>query len=56
MWLIWIPVQWDNPITWSEFAEIAEKCTTDDYVGAHIIMDHGEGLPYALEPMYPLRR
>lgn len=42
----------DNPITWSEFAEIAEKCTTDDYVGAHIIMDHGEGLPYALEPMY----
>ncbi|WP_418419182.1 ABC transporter substrate-binding protein [Blautia sp.] len=42
----------ENPITWSEFAEIAEKCTTDDYVGAHIIMDHGEGLPYALEPMY----
>ena len=42
----------ENPITWSEFAEIAEKCTTDDYVGAHIIMDQGEGLPYALEPMY----
>lgn len=42
----------DNPITWAEMAEIAEKCTTDDYVGAHIIMDHGEGLPYALEPMY----
>ena len=42
----------ENPITWSEFAEIAEKCTTDEYVGAHIIMDHGEGLPYALEPMY----
>ncbi|SEL07423.1 extracellular solute-binding protein [Pseudobutyrivibrio ruminis] len=42
----------DNPITWSEMAEIAEKCTTDSYVGTHIIMDHGEGIPYALEPMY----
>ena len=42
----------DNPITWDEMAEIAEKCTTDNYVGTHIIMDHGEGLPYALEPMY----
>lgn len=42
----------ENPITLTEMAEIAEKCTTDDYVGAHIIMDHGEGLPYALEPMY----
>lgn len=42
----------DNPLTWSEYKEIAEKCTTDDYVGAHIIMDHGEGLPYALEPMF----
>lgn len=42
----------ENPLTWSEVAEIAEKCTTDDYVGTHIIMDHGEGLPYALEPMY----
>lgn len=42
----------DNPIIWSELAEIAEKCTTEDYVGTHIIMDHGEGLPYALEPMY----
>ena len=29
----------DNPITWDEMAEIAEKCTTDNYVGAHIIMD-----------------
>lgn len=42
----------ENPLTWAEVAEIAEKCTTDDYVGTHIIMDHGEGLPYALEPMY----
>ena len=42
----------DNPITWDEMKEIAEKCTTDDHVGTHIIMDHGEGLPYALEPMY----
>lgn len=42
----------DNPITWSELEEIAEKCTTDSYVGTHIIMDHGEGLPYALEPMF----
>lgn len=42
----------DNPLTWSEVAEIAEKCTTDDYVGTHVIMDHGEGLPYALEPLY----
>lgn len=42
----------DNPLTWSELAEIAEKCTTADYVGTHIIMDHGEGLPYALEPMF----
>ena len=42
----------DNPITWSEMAAIAEKCTTDSYVGTHIVMDHGEGLPYALEPMY----
>ena len=31
----------DNPITWDEMAEIAEKCTTDNYVGTHIIMDHG---------------
>ena len=42
----------DNPLTWSELEEIAEKCTTDSYVGTHIIMDHGEGLPYALEPMF----
>lgn len=42
----------ENPITWSEMAEIAEKCTTDSYVGTRVIMDHGEGLPYALEPMY----
>lgn len=42
----------DNPITWSEMRDIAEKCTTADHVGTHIIMDHGEGLPYALEPMY----
>lgn len=42
----------ENPVTWEEMAEIAEKCTTDSYVGTHIIMDHGEGLPYALEPMY----
>lgn len=41
-----------NPITWSEMLDIAEKCTTGSYVGAHIVMDHGEGLPYALEPMY----
>lgn len=42
----------DNPLTWSELEEIAKKCTTDSYVGTHIIMDHGEGLPYALEPMF----
>ena len=42
----------DNPLTWSEFEEIAAQCTTDSYVGTHIIMDHGEGLPYALEPMF----
>lgn len=42
----------DNPLTWSELEEIAEKCTTADYVGTHIIMDHGEGLSYALEPMF----
>ena len=42
----------ENPLTTDEVAEIAEKCTTDDYVGTHIIMDHGEGLPYALEPLY----
>lgn len=42
----------DNPLTWSELEEIARKCTTDNYVGTHIIMDHGEGLPYALEPMF----
>lgn len=42
----------DNPITWSELLEIARKCTTGSYVGTHIVMDHGEGLPYALEPMY----
>ena len=41
-----------NPLTWSELAKIAQQCTTDSYVGTHIIMDHGEGLPYALEPMY----
>lgn len=42
----------DNPITWSEMAELAKQCTTDNYVGIRIVMDHGEGLPYALEPMY----
>lgn len=42
----------DNPITWSEMTAIAEKCTTADHVGTHIVMDHGEGIPYALEPMY----
>lgn len=42
----------DNPMTWSEYAALAEQCTTADYVGGHIVMDHGEGLPYALEPLY----
>ena len=42
----------ENPMTWSEFEELAKQCTTDSYVGTHIVMDHGEGLPYALEPMY----
>lgn len=42
----------DNPMTWSEMEEIAKACTTDSYVGTHIVMDHGEGIPYALEPMY----
>lgn len=42
----------DNPLTWSEWADIAEKCTTDRYVGTHVILDHGEGLPYALEPLF----
>lgn len=42
----------DNPLTWSELEEIAKKCTTDSYVGTHVIMDHGEGLPYALEPLF----
>lgn len=42
----------ENPLTWSELEDIAKKCTTDKYVGTHIIMDHGEGLPYALEPMF----
>ncbi len=42
----------EHPLTWSELEEIARKCTTDNYVGTHIIMDHGEGLPYALEPMF----
>lgn len=42
----------DAPMTWSEFEALAEQCTTDNYVGTHIVMDHGEGLPYALEPMY----
>lgn len=32
--------------------EIAKACTTDKYVGTHIVMDHGEGIPYALESMY----
>lgn len=34
--------------TWSEFYENAGKLTTEDYVGANIIMDKGEGLIYAL--------
>ncbi|MBQ6207764.1 MAG: sugar ABC transporter substrate-binding protein [Oscillospiraceae bacterium] len=42
----------DNPIKWSEFEVLAAQCTTENYVGTHIVMDHGEGLPYALEPMY----
>lgn len=40
----------DNPLTWSELEEIAKKCTTDNYVGTHIIMDHGEGLPTRWSP------
>lgn len=42
----------DNPLTWSEWEAIAEQCTTDSYVGTHVIMDHGEGLPYALESLF----
>lgn len=42
----------DSPMTWSELEELAKQCTTDKYVGTHIVMDHGEGIPYALEPMY----
>lgn len=42
----------DKPMTWSEFEALAAQCTTDNYVGTRIVMDHGEGIPYALEPMY----
>lgn len=42
----------EDPLTWSEWEEIAAQCTTDSYVGTHIIMDSGEGLPYALESLF----
>ena len=35
----------DNPITRSGTCRNCRKMTTEDYVGTHIIMDHGEGLP-----------
>lgn len=38
--------------TWDQFYENAKALTTDDYVGASIIMDKGEGLIYALEPFF----
>ncbi len=42
----------EDPLTWSEWEELAAQCTTDSYVGTHIIMDSGEGLPYALESLF----
>lgn len=42
----------EDSLTWSEYKEIARKLTTDDVVGTNIIIDKGEGIPYALEPFW----
>lgn len=49
---ITMPDKLEDALTWSEFAEIAEKLTTDTVVGTNIIMDQGEGLPYVLEQFW----
>lgn len=49
---ITIPEKLEDAWTWSEYAEIAKKLTTDTVVGTNIIMDQGEGLPYVLEQFW----
>lgn len=49
---ITMPNKLEDALTWSEFAEIAEKLTTDSVVGTNIILDQGEGLPYVLEQFW----
>lgn len=47
----------ENPLTTDEVAEIAEKCTTDDYVGTHIIMDHAKDCHMLLNRcIFPLEK
>lgn len=47
-----VPTKLEDAWTWSEFAEVAQKLTTDTVVGTNIIMDQGEGLPYVLEQFW----
>ncbi|WP_333647414.1 extracellular solute-binding protein [Lacrimispora sp.] len=49
---ITMPDKLEDALTWSEFADIAKKLTTDTVVGTNIIMDQGEGLPYVLEQFW----
>lgn len=47
-----MPTKLEDALTWSEYADIAAKLTTDTVVGTNIIMDQGEGLPYVLEQFW----
>lgn len=49
---ITMPDKLEDALTWSEFADIAKKLTTDTVAGTNIIMDQGEGLPYVLEQFW----
>lgn len=47
-----VPTKMEDAWTWSQFADVAKKLTTDTVVGTNIIMDQGEGLPYVLEQFW----
>ncbi|MFT8359087.1 ABC transporter substrate-binding protein [Bifidobacterium aquikefiri] len=47
-----VPTKIEDAWTWSEYYDAAKKLTKDGVLGTNVIMDKGEGIPYALEPFW----
>ncbi|MBR1918043.1 MAG: sugar ABC transporter substrate-binding protein [Spirochaetales bacterium] len=49
-----IPKSIDEAYTWDEVYEMAKKISTPSCVGIKLIMNKGEGIPYALSPFWDM--